>query len=208
LFKDFKKFSDKYDEDIKEDDVIDWGFGLSHDQISFKEAEDVNSDREKIINNRSFITSIKYANKKIIFPGDIEEKGWDKAFEKTNIKNILKGTDFFVASHHGRRSGRNNEMLDYTGQPDIFIVSAKPNDDTDYDFYSDKNKSKGFKLEDDSSPSHVVSTKRRDKSFKFEIKENGDTKIKTFKASDNLNKNQQALREKRTARAMKQIGLK
>jgi beta-lactamase superfamily II metal-dependent hydrolase len=122
VLKKFKEFQKKYDQDVEK--VPDWGFDFFDErQINVEDAENISADRDKIINNRSFLISIEYAGKKILIPGDIETEGWDKAFKYSSIKEILKGTNFFVTSHHGRKSGCNSDMLTYTGIPDIYSVS-------------------------------------------------------------------------------------
>ena len=125
ILKQFKKFQSVYTLDVEKQ--VDWGFDFyKHGQISYKDAEDISDDRDKIINNRSFIIGIEYAGNKILIPGDIETEGWEKVFNSACIRDdILPGTNFFVTSHHGRQSGCNSDILDYTGIPYIYIVSAR-----------------------------------------------------------------------------------
>jgi len=198
LLKKFKEFQEKYNQDVEKE--VDWGFDFFDErQISFSDAENANSNRDKIINNRSFIIGIEYAGKKILIPGDIEKEGWEKAFEYSSIRKVLKGTNFFVTSHHGRKSGCHPDILEYTGIPDIYIVSARAGDDgTYYDFYSKPENSKGYIVSGDKEPSRVISTKRRNRSIKLEIDQNGRTKITPFITAENLNRNQQRLRERRS----------
>jgi len=198
VLKKFREFQKKYDQDVEKE--VDWGFDLFDErQISIKDAEDISSNRDKIINNRSFLIGIKYANKKILIPGDIESEGWEKAFKYQSIRKTLEGTNFFVTSHHGRKSGCNSDMLKYTGIPDIYIISAKSGDDsTFYDFYSNPKNSKGYTVTGDSEPSHVISTKRRRRSIKLIIDEYGRTEIVPIVTNDNLNANQTRLRHRRS----------
>jgi hypothetical protein len=198
VLKQFKKFQSSYTLDVEK--KVDWGFDFfKHSQISYKDAEDISKDRDKIINNRSYITSIEYAGRKILFPGDIETAGWDKAFNSSYLLDILEGTDFFVTSHHGRQSGCNSDMLDYTGKPYIYIVSARARDEgTYYSFYSRRENSYGYFVSGDSEPSRVISTKRRSRSIKIIIDEKGRTAIIPIVTPDNLTKNQQRLAKRRT----------
>lgn len=202
VLRQFKKFQSIYTEDVK--DKVDWGFEFSAKAITFPDAEAVSASRDNVINNRSFIVGIEYAGKKILIPGDIEEEGWEKAFKHESIRKILSGTNFFVVSHHGHRSGRHPDMVDYTGKPDIFIVSAKRGDgDTDYDFYCDRENSYGYTLYEEGEPRHMISTKTVDRSIRMVIDEYGRTAMGLIKIPNNLNQNQKRLRARRTARAVR-----
>lgn len=183
---------------------VDWGFDFyKHSQISYTDAESISKDRDKIINNRSFVTGIEYAGNKILFPGDIETEGWEKAFRSSYMRDILDGTNFFVTSHHGRQSGCNSNMLDYTGIPYSYIVSARAKDDgTYYSFYSKPENSYGYPVHGDNEPSRVISTKRRNQSIKIIIDELGRSAIVPIFTPDNLTKNQQRLVQRRTKRAV------
>jgi hypothetical protein len=208
LLQNFKKFQAKYDQDVKS--KPDWGFDFFDTyQISYDDAVDINENRDKIINNRSYLIGIEYAGKKILIPGDIEEDGWEKAFGYSRVRKILKGTNFLVTSHHGRESGCNSNMLKYTGIPDIYIVSARARDDgTFYQFYSNPKNSKGYMVTGDDKPSHVVSTKKRNRSLKLVIDEYGRTKIVPLYTTQNLNENQQRLRGRRTKQFTKTMNLR
>ncbi len=200
ILKQFKKFQSSYTVDV--DTPVDWGFDqYKYSQISNSDAEVISKDRDKIINNRSYIIGIEYAGRKILFPGDIETEGWEKAFNSSYMRDILDGTDFFVASHHGRKSGCNSDMLDYTGIPYIYIVSARAQDDgTYYSFYSKPENSHEYLVYGDKERSRVISTKKRNQSIKIIIDELGRTAIVPIVTPDNLTKNQQRLVERRTKR--------
>ena len=201
LLQKFKKFQAEFDQEVENEP--DWGFDFFEaGQIPYSEAQGVSSDREKIINNRSYIVGIGYAGKKILIPGDIEEKAWEKSFGYGSIKKILKGTNFFCASHHGHKSGVHTDILDYTGIPDIYIISARKGDDSYYDFYSKKENSKGFLIDGDKEPSRVVSTKCRSKSIQVTINEQGRAKIKLLDTEDNLSSHQKKIVSRRTKRVI------
>lgn len=197
----FKKFQGQYNQDVEKQ--VDWGFDFfKRTQISYADAEAISSDRDKIINNRSYIIGIGYAGKKILIPGDIEEKAWGKAFHYESTREILANTNFFVASHHGRQSGCNSTVLKYTGKPDTYIISARARDDTFYEFYSREGNAKGYVMYGDTGPSRVISTKRQNQSIKIIIREDGHHGIIPIVTPDNLNPNQQKLIQKRTKRAV------
>jgi hypothetical protein len=203
----FKKFQSNYDQDITNE--VNWGFDFSDvRRISYADAENISSDRDKIINNRSYIVGIEYAGKKILFPGDIEKEGWEKAFGYKSIREILAGTDFFVTSHHGHANGCHPDILRYTGNPSIYIVSAKSGDeDTHYDFYSKPENSKGCIIRGDTEVSRVISTKKRNQTIKITVNEDGSSFIEAFRIRDNLSRNQRRLVQRKTKRAVGEWGL-
>lgn len=197
----FLKFSDSYTEDV--DHVPDWGFDYyDRYQLPFNKAEEVDSDREKIINNRSFIIGIEYAGQKIMIPGDIEVGGWEEALKSKKLQEVLSGTTFFVTSHHGHKSGFTKKILDHSGKPDIFIISARSGDDSIDSSYGKSENSNGYKITGEKEKSHQVSTQRDGgKSIQITISENGSSSIELFDADDNLNDNQARLRKRRTRKA-------
>ncbi|RLA88465.1 MAG: hypothetical protein DRG20_06040 [Deltaproteobacteria bacterium] len=203
LLKLFKKFQEDYSEKLTTN--VDWGFDLDIGQISYNDAKRISSDRDEIINNRSYIIGIGYANKKIIFPGDILEKGWEEAFKSEAIKKILEDTNFFITSHHGLKSGFHPDILKYTGKPDIYIVSAKRGSETFYDFYSKLENSNGHLVNGDEVISRVISTKNQSKSIKIVIKKNGITSIETMTTEDNLNQGQEKIVYRRTKKAISDL---
>jgi metal-dependent hydrolase (beta-lactamase superfamily II) len=203
VLKDFKKFQAQYNQDVEK--PVEWGFDFFDDRsISFADAKKISEDPDKIINNRSLLVGIQYAGKKILIPGDIEEEGWEEAFGYKSIRAILAGTNFFVASHHGHRSGRHPDMLRYTGKPDIYIISARwGDDDTDYQFYSNPENSRGYALLGDRERKHMISTKAAEQSIRIEIDEYGNTMMYLINTPDNLNDNQRRLRARRTGNAIR-----
>ena len=198
----FKRFQQDYDQGVEK--KVDWGFDyFDYSQLSYRDAEAVNSNRDKIINNRSYIIGIGFAGKKILIPGDIEKEGWEKAFGYSSIREILRDTNFFVTSHHGRESGCNPDVLKYTGIPDIYIVSARANDDTFYSFYSRPGNAQGYLVQGDTQPSQVVSTKRRSRSVCIVINEYGSTAIYPILTPDNQTAHQEWLSERRTKQVLR-----
>lgn len=202
VLKKFKKFQEDYSEDIEHE--VDWGFDFyEHSQINYEDAKEVSSGREKLINNRSFIIAIQFAGKKILFPGDIEIEGWEKGCESQKIKKCLENTSFFVASHHGHKSGFTSKIFEYTGRPDIYIVSAKSGDEEIDTSYSKPEFSKGCLVEGDSNLSRMISTRERGSSIKIVINEYGDSSISIVDSGDNLNENQKKILARRTRRIIK-----
>ncbi|WP_377190744.1 ComEC/Rec2 family competence protein [Ruegeria meonggei] len=78
------------------------------------------------INNSSIVVAYEYQETVIIFPGDIEEFGWERLIAKNpNLFSELisdTSTVILVAPHHGRKSGYSPGMIDYF-KPDLVIIS-------------------------------------------------------------------------------------
>jgi competence protein ComEC len=170
----------------------DWGFScFDYKQLSCENADNTDDP----INNRSFVTAISYQNKKILIPGDIEVAGWELALQQEQFQNLTKGTNFFVASHHGHKSGFTKKILDYSGKPDLFIVSATSRDESVDTSYSKQENSNGCFF--DGEWRNMVST-RNDGSIKITIYDNGCTSVEKIECGDNLNDNQQKIHNRRS----------
>jgi len=75
-------------------------------------------------NNLSVVSFIHYDGVGIIFPGDVEKKGWKELLKLERFKDNLRRTNFFVVSHHGRENGYCEEVFEYC-KPEIIIISDK-----------------------------------------------------------------------------------
>ena len=139
----FLDFSGEYTEDV--DEAPDWGFDFfNRYQLPYRRAEKANAGRENIINNRSFIVGVEYAGKKIMIPGDMKVEGWEKALSDKKCQDVLSDTNFFTASHHGHKSGFTEAILDHSGKPEIFVISAKSGDRHIDSSYGNSDNSKGY----------------------------------------------------------------
>ncbi|MGB2696940.1 MAG: hypothetical protein WBD28_03665, partial [Candidatus Zixiibacteriota bacterium] len=186
---------------------ISWGFDFyENSQILYKDADEVSSGRENLINNRSFIVAIQFAGKKILFPGDMEVEGWKKAFYYSKIKSILKDTNFFVASHHGHKSGFTSKILEYTGKPDIYIVPARSGDEDVDTAYSKAELSKGFLVVGDTKPARMISTGQIGSSIKIIIDESGECSLSKVDTQDNLSEHQKKILARRKRRIFRNWG--
>jgi beta-lactamase superfamily II metal-dependent hydrolase len=76
-------------------------------------------------NNLSLVVFIKYADFKILFPGDLEKPGWLALLGRQDFRAELSGTDVLVASHHGRESGYCAAIFDVF-TPSVVVISDKP----------------------------------------------------------------------------------
>lgn len=73
-------------------------------------------------NNLSLITFLHYHDLHIIFPGDLEKKGWLSLLRKQSFREQLSLVNLFVASHHGRFSGYCPEVFNYC-HPELVVIS-------------------------------------------------------------------------------------
>jgi len=75
-------------------------------------------------NNLSLVTFLKFGTSHIIYPGDLERKGWLKLLTSDEFVEQLKGVNVFIASHHGRINGYCGKVFEYCS-PEIVIISDK-----------------------------------------------------------------------------------
>ncbi len=205
ILKKFKKFQDKFTEEVSA--PPNWGFDyFESKQLTYNQAENCsNNNIEKIINNRSIITVIEYAGKRLLFPGDIEVEGWKEILSKETFKQHLQKINFFIASHHGHKTGFCTDIINVTGKPDLFIVSAKSGDDYIDTSYSKKEYCKGYFLKGEKDKSYMISTRQKKKSIKITIYENGTAEVEFIEIRDNLNRNQAKIRNRKTTRITKKM---
>ncbi len=78
------------------------------------------------INDSSIVIAYEYQNVLVIFPGDIEDGGWQKLISKNPnlFGDLLAAANIviLVAPHHGRRSGYSQGMIDYF-KPHLIVIS-------------------------------------------------------------------------------------
>ena len=90
-------------------------------------------DRNSVsnINDSSIVLIYFYGGVSFIFPGDIEESGWDKLYQSygPEIQSIFNksNTRILVAPHHGRKSGFSKNMMAHVS-PHFTVVSDKTGD--------------------------------------------------------------------------------
>jgi beta-lactamase superfamily II metal-dependent hydrolase len=75
-------------------------------------------------NNLSLVVFIRYANFKMLFPGDLEGPGWQALLKNPAFCAELAGTDILVASHHGRKNGYCEDIFNYF-TPSAVVISDK-----------------------------------------------------------------------------------
>jgi len=76
-------------------------------------------------NNLSQVVFIEHHGTVICIPGDIEKKGWETLLvQEPTIKDWLKRTNVFIASHHGRENGYHADIFTYCN-PECIVISDK-----------------------------------------------------------------------------------
>ena len=205
VLKEFVNFRESYNKPVNSG--IDYGMNINYVQLDYDTAKDVSASDDKLINNRSFVCVIEFAGKKILLPGDIEVEGWSRLLENKNTKDLLNGINFFVASHHGHKSGFMKEILDTTGIPDLFVVSAKSGDSSIDTSYSKDEYVKGHLVKNDniSQEKKMISTREFGRSIKITIWENGSTEVEALETRDNVSIEQRNKITKRTERFLNDI---
>lgn len=73
-------------------------------------------------NDLSLAVFVQYRGFTILFPGDLEEKGWHCLLGNAEFRALFAKTHVLVASHHGRDNGRCLEMSQYCN-PHLIIIS-------------------------------------------------------------------------------------
>lgn len=73
-------------------------------------------------NNLSLVTFVRFGTGNIIYPGDIEKRAWDRFLADPRVIEELRQTNVFIASHHGRINGYNENVFNYCN-PQVVIIS-------------------------------------------------------------------------------------
>ena len=73
-------------------------------------------------NNLSLVTYLQFGTSYIIYPGDLEMRGWKRLLAVPDFIEKLQNVNVFIASHHGRINGYCEEVFKYC-IPEIVIIS-------------------------------------------------------------------------------------
>lgn len=132
----YKLMDDKYIDDISEDwknpPASNWG-GVLVERFCCIPEWLSGCPEERLKNNLSLVSYVKYGSFEIVLPGDLEPLGWDVLLDKTKILDYIGQADIrvMVASHHGRSTGiRNPDGTVYdrflkTMKPHLVVISDK-----------------------------------------------------------------------------------
>lgn len=130
-------------------------------------------------NDLSCVYFISYGPFKMLFPGDIEKAGWNGLLRDQNFITDLTTTTVYVASHHGRESGFNDDVFQYL-QPQVVVVSDKSiiHDTQEVDHHSVARQAgvNVKKLCGEIEKRHVLTT-RKDGDIIFSVEPNGQYAI-------------------------------
>ncbi len=75
-------------------------------------------------NHLSQIVFIRYGGNTICITGDLEKPSWELMLKKPEVCDLLKQTNIFFASHHGRENGYCADVFKYCN-PECIIISDK-----------------------------------------------------------------------------------
>ena len=89
----------------------------------------INADWLKEPNNASIVTFYKLGKFTLLYPGDIELRGWNELLKRRDFVQDLKTTCVFIASHHGREKGFSKEIVEVAA-PLLVIISDSRFKDT------------------------------------------------------------------------------
>ncbi|MBN1168591.1 MBL fold metallo-hydrolase [Candidatus Woesebacteria bacterium] len=156
-----------------EDPSYDWG------GVQFAQFWNTTKDFSDI-NNLSICTFAMFQGWCVLLPGDLEEAGWKKHLESEAFREMLKRTDIYVASHHGRENGYCADVFNYC-TPHLVIISDKGVSETSCtDKYAAH--TYGLKVSNLGTMRKVLTT-RYDGAINLNIDAEGKYVLKTFSTS-------------------------
>ena len=79
------------------------------------------------MNDYSLVTFVTYGSFTFAYAGDLTTNGWERLIkqEGSQFTNMLKNTNFFEVSHHGRKEGYNPIIFDHMTNLKMAFVSDK-----------------------------------------------------------------------------------
>lgn len=180
-----KKYKEKLDEKYTAPltEHPQWAISRYHFSHAPVKANDIDSN--SIINNTSLISVFEFGGRKIMFSGDMEEKGWlqhledNTEFDGAKFKDIINGCDIFITPHHGHSSGFCSELYKHMGKPLLHIASAKSGDESVDSRYSSDDYTRGYQ-------GKKLMTTRADGTIAISISPKGVINIKSGSLKDNL----------------------
>ncbi|MGN1240392.1 MAG: hypothetical protein ACI4TV_05920 [Paludibacteraceae bacterium] len=84
-----------------------------------------NCIEEKKINNTSAVYAIKSANHIMVFPGDLEQQGFDRVTTFHGCRFDLFWCDYYCVSHHASENGHISHVCKSVGTPILQCVGTK-----------------------------------------------------------------------------------
>ena len=93
-------------------------------------------NRTQDFNDASYVVLYESAIGKVILAGDAHDATWE--YVKENYKSDVSDVALLIAPHHGRKSGRNYEFLDYVN-PKLTLFGCAPSEHLAYDAWNYRN---------------------------------------------------------------------
>ncbi len=103
-----------------------WVFNFDYYSIPVAEARRINS--ANVINNSGIVLILKFANKKIVFCGDVQRDGWDYLLNDKYFIDAAMSPSVVIAPHHGHRTSYTSSLYEAIGKP-YFNISSLANND-------------------------------------------------------------------------------
>ncbi len=93
-------------------------------------------NRTQDFNDASYVVLYKSAIGKVLLTGDAHDATWEyiKEHYEADVSNVA----LLIAPHHGRKSGRSYEFLDYVN-PKLTLFGCAPSDNLAYDAWNYRN---------------------------------------------------------------------
>ena len=142
-------------------------------------------DEEIDTNKLSQIVFVTYKSTCICMPGDLTSPAWEKHLTNKMVQDKLKEPQIFVASHHGREDGFNENVFRYC-RPEVIILS---DEDISYktqegqtQTYLGEVKGNGIVFNGNATNLRKTLTTRNDGHLWIRIEENGTRTYKSIKS--------------------------
>lgn len=120
----------------------------------------------------------------ICIPGDLTSDAWDKHLKNSKVQDKLRQTQIFIASHHGREDGFNENVFKYC-KPEVIILSDKDivhkTQEGQSQTYAGQVSGNGIVLNNKVDQLRKVLTTRSDGHLWIRVEDNGSRTYKSFK---------------------------
>ena len=142
-------------------------------------------DEEIDTNKLSQIVFVTYNSTCICIPGDLTSPAWEKHLTNKIVQDRLKETQIFVASHHGREDGFNENVFKCC-RPEVIILSDKDisrkTQEGQTQTYIGEVEGNGIVFNGDATNLRKTLTTRSDGHLWIRIEENGTRTYKSIKS--------------------------
>ncbi len=163
----------------------DLGIELGAHSLSPAEAGQLGES--SFVNNSSFAIVVRYQGPryswKFLIGGDLESTGWKALLARPHFREAVKGTAFFIVSHHGHTSGYYKELFDAFGaRPIVNIASVHRKDESVDPAYSREDHAMGVNL---AGQTRRMMSTRSDGSIVVEIDDTDQYSVYPYRLVDN-----------------------